>query len=223
MIRASLCQLLLFTRLNLLTQIARFCGDAFVWTFLAPEIPADDAHARAIVVHDLGDVACGDVLIAGRGHLERSRKVRPELEAVHPSIRVALRHLLVEDAAAGGHPLYVAGAEAAAVAEAVAVFNGSGEDIRNRFNPAMRVPRKPCQVVLRVVVSEVVEQQERVEVGRVPEAKGALEFDASAFERRFGAEQASDRSNRHETVSCRQYTLYINYSGHPDWGRALAT
>ena len=39
--------------------------------------------------------------------------------------RVALRHLLMQDAAAGGHPLHVAGAERAAVAEAVAVLDGS--------------------------------------------------------------------------------------------------
>ena len=36
---------------------------------------------------------------------------------------------MVDDAAAGGHPLDVAGAEAAAIAEAVAVFDVAGEHV----------------------------------------------------------------------------------------------
>ena len=69
---------------------------------------------------------------------------------MHAPVRVALGHLLVEDAAAGGHPLHVAGAEVAAVAEAVAVRDRAGEDVGDRLDAAMRMPREPGEVVVRV-------------------------------------------------------------------------
>ncbi len=71
------------------------------------------------------------------------------------------------DAAAGRHPLHVAGAQAAAVAEDChAVLDGAGQHVGDRFDPAMWVPWKPGQVVPRVVVAEVVEQQGRIEFRR---------------------------------------------------------
>ena len=48
------------------------------------------------------------------------------------SLRVAARHFLMQDAAACGHPLDVAGAEAAVVAEAVAMFDVAGQECRKR-------------------------------------------------------------------------------------------
>ena len=51
--------------------------------------------------------------------------------------------------------------------------------------PAVRMPGKAGQVVLRDVVAEVVEEQERIEVGRVAEAERAAQVHAGAFERRL--------------------------------------
>ena len=79
---------------------------------------------------------------------------------------VALRHLLMHDAAAGGHPLHVAGAEGAAVAEAVAVLDGAGQHVGDRLDAAMRMPRKAREIIGRDVVAEIVEQQERIELLR---------------------------------------------------------
>src|SRR4029450_11288530 len=104
-------------------EIARIRSDAFDRSLPAPELAAHDAHARAVIGRNLADAGAGDVLIPGRGHLQRGRQVGPELKAVHAAGGVALRHLLVHDAAAGGHPLHVTGAEAAAVAQAVAVLH----------------------------------------------------------------------------------------------------
>ncbi len=98
-------------------------------------VPSSSVHFR--------DVASRDILVTRRRHLQRGRQVRPELEAVHASVRIALRHLLVDDAAAGRHPLHVAGAERAAIAEAVAVLDRAGEHVGDRLDPAMRMPRKP--------------------------------------------------------------------------------
>ena len=48
----------------------------------------------------------------------------------------------------GGHPLDVAGAEAAAIAEAVAVLDGTREHVGDRLDAAMRMPRKPARYPL---------------------------------------------------------------------------
>ena len=98
-------------RRNRNIEVARLGGDAVHGSLLAPEVATDHAHASAIVVDHFRDVPRRDVLISGRRHLEGRRKVRPELKPVHAPERVAARHLLVEDAAARGHPLHVARAE----------------------------------------------------------------------------------------------------------------
>ena len=99
---------LLLARRHGHVEIARLGGDAVDRTGLAPELAADDAHARAVVVDHLGDLGCGNVLVARLGHLEMRGQVRPQLEAVHAALGVAGRHFLMQDAAAGGHPLDVA-------------------------------------------------------------------------------------------------------------------
>ncbi len=96
-------------------------------------------------------------------------------------LRVALRHLLVEDAAAGRHPLDVAGAEPAAIAEAVAVLDRAGEHIGDGLDAAMRMPGEAGEVVLGPVVAEIVEEQERIELGGLAEAEGAVELDPGPF------------------------------------------
>ena len=113
-------------------------------------------------------------------------QVGPQLEAVHAAARVALGHLLVENAAAGGHPLHVAGGHAALVAERVAVRDLTGEDVGDGLDAAMRMPGKAGQVVGGILVAEVVEQQERIELLGLAEAEGALELDACALDGGFG-------------------------------------
>ena len=95
---------------------------------------------------------------------------------------VALGHFLVDDAAARGHPLDVARGDGAAVAHAVAVLDGAGEDVGDGFDAAVGVPREAGEVVLGDVVAEIVEEEERVEVGGVAEAERAAQVNARAFE-----------------------------------------
>ena len=105
---------------------------------------------------------------------------------MHPARLVALGHLLVDDPAARRHPLDVAGGDGAVVAHAVAVLHGSGEDVGDGLDAAVGMPREARQVILRNVVAEVVEEQERVEVGCVAEAERAAQMHARAFEGRLG-------------------------------------
>jgi len=61
---------------------------------------------------------------------------------MHLAQMVAFGHLLVDDAAAGGHPLDVAGRDGAMVPHAVAVLHGSREDVCDRFDAAVWMPRR---------------------------------------------------------------------------------
>ena len=152
----------------------------------APEFAADDARARAVVLSDLGNGAGGNVLVARVGHFELRGQVGPQLEAVHAAVLVALGHLLVQNAAAGGHPLHVACGHAALVAERVAVGDLTGQHIGDGLDAAMRVPGEAGQIIRGILVAKIVEQQERIELAGLAEAEGALQLDAGALDGGFG-------------------------------------
>ena len=181
-------------------EITRIGGDAFDRAALAPEVAADDAHARAVIVDDLGNVGGLDVLIARRRHFQGRRQIGPELKAVHAALGVALRHFLMQDAAARRHPLHVAGIEIAAIAEAVAVLDGAGQHISNGLDAAMRMPRKAGAIIVGPVIAEIVEQKERIEFGRVAEAEGAVELDAGALDDGLRRHDAFHRPDGHDVV-----------------------
>ena len=82
---------------------------------------------------------------------------------------------------------------AAAIAEAVAVLDRAGQHVGDRLDAAVRMPGKPRQVVVGVVVAEIVEQQERIEVRRVAEPERALQLDARPLHRCLTANQFHDR------------------------------
>jgi hypothetical protein len=83
---------------------------------------------------------------------------------MHPARRVTLRHLLMDDAAARGHPLDVSGGDGSMIPDAVGVLDASGEDVRDGFDPTVRVPRKTGPVLFRYVATEIIEQKKGVEV-----------------------------------------------------------
>jgi hypothetical protein len=180
------------------TERARIGGDALHRAALAPEVAADHAHAGAIVIDDLGNLRSLDVLVARRGHLQRLRQIRPKLEAVHAALGVALWHLLVHDAAARGHPLHVAGAERALVAQAVAVVDGAGQDIGDGLDAAVRVPGKAGAVVVGPVVAEIIEQQERIEFTGLAKTEGAAQLDAGALHGGLGLDDPLHGTNGHD-------------------------
>src|SRR5204863_460113 len=92
-------------------------------------------------------------------------------------------------------------AHAAAIAEAVAMLHRSRQHVGDRFDPAVRMPRKPGEVVVGVVVAEIVEQQKRIKVVRVTEAKSAAQLDARTFGRRSGLDNTLDWSNGHTLLA----------------------
>ena len=102
---------------------------------------------------------------------------------MHAALRVALRHFLMHDAAAGRHPLHVARAEIAAIAQAVAVLDIAGENISDGLDAAMRMPGEAGAIIVRPVVAEIVEQQERIGGAGFAEAERAAQFYAGALDR----------------------------------------
>ncbi len=50
-------------------QILRVSGNAINRAALAPEFADDHPHDGAVIVHNLGNVVCADILIARLGHL----------------------------------------------------------------------------------------------------------------------------------------------------------
>ena len=182
-------------------EIARVRGNAFDRTAFSPELAAHDPHAGAVVIGDLRNFRGLDVLVARRRHLQRRRQVGPQLEAVHAPLRVSLRHFLVENAAPGRHPLHVAGAELAAVSQAVAVVDAARQHVGDGLDAAVRMPGKSGPIVLRPIVAEVVEQEEGIELARLPEAEGAPQLHARAFDRGFGFDDALHGPNGHRDFS----------------------
>src|SRR5690606_22938247 len=75
-----------------------------------------------------------------------------------------LRHLLVNDAAAGGHPLAAAVPDVPLVAQAVAVFDVAGDEIGHRLDAAVWVPREPLDVIGWVAGIKRVQHEERIEL-----------------------------------------------------------
>lgn len=104
---------------------------------------------------------------------------------MHASRAVALGHLLMDDAAASGHPLHVPRAECPAIAKTVRVVDVSAEYVRNGLDAPMRMPREACEVVLRHIVTKIVEQKEWIELFSCAEAKSAAEMDACTLHGRL--------------------------------------
>src|SRR5258705_5294822 len=148
-------------------------------------LPRDDAHRGSAGGFDQRDLALLHLAVARLHHLAARRQVRPELKAPHLSLAVALGHLLVDDAASGGHPLHVAGRDQAAVSQAVAVLHVAVEDIGDRLDAAMRMPGKAALVILRVLRMKRVQEQKRIERGRLVEAESAPQAHAGALHGRL--------------------------------------
>src|SRR6266404_4255440 len=116
---------------------------------------------------------------------------------MHPARSVALWHLLMDDAAAGGHPLHIAGGNGAAVAHAVPMFDSAGEDVGDGFNSPVRMPWEASQIVLGNIVSEIVQQQEWIKFRCIAEAERASQMHAGAFESWLRFNEALNWSNGH--------------------------
>ena len=101
---------------------------------------------------------------------------------MHPALRVAFGHLLVDDPASRRHPLDITGIYGPSVTDTVSMLDLACEDVRDGLDPAMRMPRETGKIFLGDVVTEIVEQQEWIKISRIAEAEGSAEMHPGAFE-----------------------------------------
>ncbi len=121
---------------------------------------------------------------------------------MHAAGEIALRHFLMHDAGSGRHPLHVARAERALIAEAVAMLDGAGEHIGDRLDAAMRMPREAAQIVLRTIITEIIHHQKGIGQARITKAEHALQLYARTFKVRRGAGNLPDRTDGHGSLQC---------------------
>src|SRR5579859_7366428 len=166
-------------------EIIGIRGNARHRSLLTPKLATDDADSSAIIVSHLGNGARRNILIARVRHLQRCRQVRPQLKAVHAPVAVTFWHLLMENAAAGRHPLHISSGHFARIAQTVAVFDGTGQHIGDGLDPAVRMPGESRAIVFGVIVAEVVQQEKWIEILGLAEPESALQFDACPFDGRL--------------------------------------
>src|SRR5216684_2580475 len=152
----------------------------------------DDLDGRAAGVSHFRDLRAPHPAIARRHHLVLRGQVGPELEAVHGAIGVTLGHLLVDDAAARRHPLHVAGTDRIAVAHAVTVRDLPAQHIGDGFHAAMGMPGETVAVLVRVVRTEIIQQEERIVFLGESKTDCAVEMNARAFEGRTALDHLAD-------------------------------
>ena len=75
------------------------------------------------------------------------------------------------------------------------------EHVGDRLDAAVRMPREPGEVVLRAVVAEIVEEQERVEGLGLAEAEGTVKLHPGAFGMWLRLDDLADGSKDISTVS----------------------
>src|SRR5437016_2345546 len=177
----------------------------------------DDPHPHASDRLDLRDLTGLDFLVPRIHHLVRLWEVHPKLEAAH-AMPVDFRHLLVDDPAPGCHPLDVAGADDPLVPEAVLVLHSAVQHVRDRFDPAVRMPREASHIFSRVLRPEIVEEKKRVEARHLRGAEGPMQMHACTFDRRASRQDLFDaaRSRRgsgvvlgHSSLLVRRFPLKL--------------
>src|SRR5262249_40969632 len=160
------------------------------------------APARALVRRGLGQAAAREVAILGVRHLLARRQVEPDLKPADP-FWTHLRHLLVQDAAARRHPLDVAGADRALVAERVAMLHLARAHEGDGLDTSMRMKGKAFLVVVRIHGFEMVEKKERIQVVERARANAAPEMHPGSlddFLRRHDARDSPRRQGLHDDL-----------------------
>jgi hypothetical protein len=136
---------------------------------------------RVIGKPDFGNLFAQNVSIAGIHHLLARGEIGPELKSIHPAAVIAFGHFLMDDPAAGRHPLNISRAYSSFVPKTVSVFDIPVENIGDGLNPAMGMPGKALYVVLGIIGTEIVQKQKRVEKRHLAEAEHSLQVNAGSL------------------------------------------
>src|SRR6185437_9994859 len=99
------------------------------------------------------------------------------------------------------HPLHVTGGNCPVVSHAIAVINGSGEDVSNCFDAQVGVPWESRQIIFWYIVPKIVQEQEGVKIGGISETEGAAQMNSRALECRLRLAELLDRPEGHKASS----------------------
>jgi hypothetical protein len=83
------------------------------------------------------------------------------------------------------------------ISHAVAMLDRSGEHVGDGLDSAVRMPWESRQIVLRNIVSEIIEQEERIEIVCVSEAERSPQMHARSFEGWLGFYETLDGPDGH--------------------------
>ena len=190
----------------------RLCADARHRTARVPaterQFPGDDLDPHACGVGEFRDGGRGDIPVLGGPHLLGGRQVQPQLEAAHQTAFL-LRHLRVDDAATGRHPLHVARAEMSTVAEVILVQHVPREHVGHSLETAVRMGREPLDVFVRAVAAELIEHEERIEPRERTLTETAPQGDARTVRGALGVDDALQHA--HSRVGVGSHEARVGY------------
>jgi hypothetical protein len=83
------------------------------------------------------------------------------------------------------HPLNIARAQTALIAQRVRVIDRARENICDGFDAPVRMPRKAFFELAWMLAAKIIKQQKWIKGARVMEPKGTVQMDASAFHGRL--------------------------------------
>jgi len=103
-----------------------------------------------------------------------SGEICPELEAPHQSILLPFGHFLVNNPAAGSHPLDISRRNRPLVPHTVPMLNLAIKHIGNRLDPSMGVPWKTSDIVIGIIRMKIIEEEKGIEQRGVVISEGPL-------------------------------------------------
>jgi hypothetical protein len=140
-------------------------------------------------------------------------KVGPELKTFHHAVVVSPGHFLVNDAAPRRHPLHVARRDDTFVSHAVAVLDIAFQDVGNRLDAAMGVPRKAFDVLIRIGIAKIIKKKKRVKERNFAVSENPPEMNSCSFHRGFAFEHFADFSVLcHRKPSLTQKSFIYQYN-----------
>ena len=109
-------------------------AEFFVGAVTPPDAPEKTRTSR-LPPH--GDSIAGKILVARRSHFVGSRQIDPELEAMNGDAFGG--EFIMDQSAAGGHPLHVAWPNRAFMPLIIVVIDAALDDIGHGLDPSVRV------------------------------------------------------------------------------------
>ena len=110
----------------------------------------------------LGNLISIEITVTRGRHLFRCRQVDPKLETAHQPLFL-FRHLFVNHATPGCHPLHTTTFQHGFIPQMVTVAHAPIQHIGNGFKTAVRVGREAGNVIIRIIREEIIQHQKGID------------------------------------------------------------